>query len=136
MLIYREQPHVAYAGRSREDPLASLSALDNTDKHRLLQHGFAYPTAERGLDLIEVLNRKRVLSQNNVWTSGQPINHGTVMARYVIRGPAKGVIRVDRKADIKLATGPVGAPRMSYADLIARVRTIADKAAALIDSKS
>ena len=59
--------------------MAILSALDNTDKHRLLQHGFAYPTAERGLDLIEVRDHRRVLSQTNVWTSGQPIKHGTVM---------------------------------------------------------
>jgi hypothetical protein len=134
-LIYREQPHVAYAGRRHEDPMAILSASDNTDKHRLLQHGFAYPTAERGLDLIEVRNRKRVLSEVNVWTSGQPIEHGTVMARYVIRGIAKGVIRVNRNAEVKLATGPLGAPRTTYEDMIARVRAIADKAAALIDAK-
>lgn len=43
MLIYREQPYVAYAGRRREDPMAILSALDNTDKHLLLHHGFVYP---------------------------------------------------------------------------------------------
>src|SRR4051794_25149046 len=76
MLIYREQSHVAYAGRRQEDPMAILSSLDNTDKHRLLQHGFAYPAADRGLDLIEVVNRKRVLSEQNVWASGQPIAHG------------------------------------------------------------
>ena len=58
MLIYREQPYVAYAGRRRDDPIAILSALDNTDKHRLLHHGFVYPAAERGLDLIQVRDRR------------------------------------------------------------------------------
>jgi hypothetical protein len=134
-LIYREQPHVAYAGRRREDPMAILNAMDNADKHRLLHHGFAYPTAERGLDLIEVRDRKRVLRQENVWTSGQPIEHGTVMARYVIRGVAKGVIRVDPTVEVKLATGPLDAPRTTYEDMIARVRTIAEMAAELIDAQ-
>ena len=59
MAIYREQPHVAYAGRRQEDPIAILSAMDNTDKHRLLHHGFVYPAAQRGVDLIHVRNRKR-----------------------------------------------------------------------------
>jgi len=134
-LIYREQPHVAYAGRREEDPVVILSAMDNSDKHRLLHHGFAYPTAERGLDLIEVCDRKRVLSQTNVWTSGQPIEHGTVMARYIIRGVAKGVIRVDPNVEVKLATGPLDAPRTTYEDMIVRVRIIADKAAELIDAQ-
>ncbi|MDQ6822797.1 MAG: hypothetical protein M3076_21100 [Actinomycetota bacterium] len=134
-LIYREQPHVAYADRRRDDPIAILSALDNTDKHRLLHHGFVYPAAQRALDLIQVRDRKMVLSQENVWLSGQPISHGTVMARFRIRGPAQGVLRVDPNAEIKLSTGPLDAPRTTYEDMIARVRGIADKAAALIDGQ-
>jgi hypothetical protein len=134
MLIFREQPHVAYVGRRQEDPMATLSAMDNADKHRLLYHGFAYPTAARGVDLIEVHDRKRLLSEENVWTSGQPIEHGTVMARYRIRGPAQGVISVDRRAEVKLSTGPLGAPNTTYEDMIARVGAIADKAAELIDA--
>jgi hypothetical protein len=133
-LIYGEQPHVAYAGRRREDPMAILSSLDNDDKHRLLHHGFGYPDAERGLDLIQIRDHKMVLSAENVWTTGQPIEHGTVMARYRIRGLADGLLRVDRAAEIKLSTGPPDAPRTTYEDMIARVRGIADKAAALIDS--
>lgn len=133
MLIYREQPHVVYAGRRRDDPVAILSALDNTDKHRLLQHGFIYPAARRGLDLIQVRDRKLVLSEENVWLSGEPLVHGTVMARFRIRGPVKGLLHVDPKAEIKLSTGPLDVPRTTYQDMIGRVRNIADKAASLID---
>jgi hypothetical protein len=132
ILIYRAQPHVAYAGRPQEDPTATLSAMDNADKHRLLYHGFAYLTTERGVDLIEVRDRKRLLSEENVWTSGQPIEHGTVMARYCIRGDARDVLHVDRNAaEAKLSTGPLDAPNTTYEDMIARVRTVADKAAEL-----
>ena len=136
MAIYREQPHVAYAGRRQEDPIVILSAMDNTDKHRLLQHGFIYPAAQRGLNLIQVRNRKKVISEENVWVSGQPIAHGTVMARFRIRGLAEGLLRVDPTAEIKLATGPLDAPRTSYEDMIARVRGIAEKSAALMDHHS
>ena len=135
MLIYREQPHVVYAGCRQDDPMTILSAMDNTDKHQRLYPGFAYPMAERGLDLIEVRDRKRVLSEENVWTSGQPIEHGTVMARYRVRGPAKGLLRVDRNADIRLSTGPLDAPKTTYEAMIARVRAVADKAAELLDAQ-
>jgi hypothetical protein len=135
MLIYREQPHVAYGERRREDPIAILSALDNADKHRLLHHGFVYPAAERGLDLIQIRDRRRVLSEENVWVSGQPIAHGTVIARFRIRGLARGLLRVDPTAEIRLSTGPLDAPRTTYDEMIARVRCIADRAAALIDSR-
>lgn len=136
ILIYREQPHVAYAGRPQEDPMATLSAMDNADKHRLLYPGFAYPTAERGLDLIEVRDRKRLLGEENGWTSGQPIGHGTVMARYRIRGAARDVLRVDGNAAVvKLSTGPLDAPNTTYEDMIARVRNVADKAAELMDAQ-
>jgi hypothetical protein len=135
VLIYREQPHVAYAGRRQEDPVAILSGMDNTDKHRLLQHGFACPAAQRGLDLIQVRNRKMVLSEENVWVSGQPVAHGTVMARFRIRGLAEGLLRVDPDAEIKLSSGLLDAPGTTYEDMIARVRGMADKAAALIDSQ-
>lgn len=136
MLIYRQQPHVLYAGRREEDPMAILSVLDNTDKHRVLQHGFAYPAAERGLELIEVRDRKRLLSEENVWTTGQAIEHGTVMARYRVRGRAKDLLRVKQDAQIKLSTGPLDAPKTTYEEMIARVRGIADAAAALIAQRA
>jgi hypothetical protein len=60
MLIYREQPHIAYTARRQEDPMAILSAMDNTDKHRLLHHGFAYPAAKRGLDLLRSVTDARL----------------------------------------------------------------------------
>jgi hypothetical protein len=134
MLIYREQLHIAYSARRQEDPMAILSAMDNTDKHRLLHHGFAYPAAKRGLDLIEVRDRRAVVSAENGWTSGEQIEHGTVMARYRIRGDPKRVLRVDPHAEIKLSTGPVEGPRTTYEDMVARVRGIADRAVALINA--
>jgi hypothetical protein len=134
MLIYNEQPHIVYADRRQDDPMAILSAMDNTDKHRLLHHGFAYPAADRGLDLIEVRDRRALLSAENGWTNGEPVQHRTVMARYTIRGDARAVLRVHPNAEIKLSSGPVDGPRTTYEDMIARVRGIADKAAALIDA--
>lgn len=136
ILIYREQPHVAYAGRPQEDPMATLSAMDNADKHRLLYHGFAYPTAERGVDLIEVRDRKQLLSEETCGRAASQSKHGTVMARYCIRGDARDVLHVDRNAaEVKLSTGPLDAPKSTYEDMIARVRTVADKAAELMDAQ-
>jgi hypothetical protein len=115
--------------------MAILSALDNTDKHRLLYHGVAYPTAERGLDLIEVRDRNRVLSDENLWTSGDPIEHGTVMARYRIRGSARNILRVSSTAEVKLSTGRLGDPKTTYEGMIGRMRTIADEAVELINAQ-
>jgi hypothetical protein len=134
-LIYLEQPHIVYAGKRNVDPMVIMSRLDNDDKHRLLHHGFAYPTAERGLDLIDVRDPTMVLSQENVWTSGQPVQNGTVMARYRLhpRANPRKMIRIRRNAQLRLSAGPVDAPPVTYDDIIARVRAIADKSAALID---
>ena len=65
--------------------------------------------------------------------SGQPITHGTVIARFRIRGLAQGLLSVDPNAEIRLSTGSLDAPRTTYQDMISRVRAIADKAMALID---
>jgi hypothetical protein len=73
-----------------------------------------------------------VLAEENVWLNGQPIANGTVMARFRIRGPAKGLLHVDPSAEIKVSAGPLDAPRTTYQDMIARVRGIAEKAAAQI----
>jgi hypothetical protein len=88
-----------------------------------------------GLDLIEVRDRKRVWSEENLWTKGQPIEHGTVLARFRVRGQAAGLLRVDPGAEIKLSTGPLKAPRTTYQDMIVRVRAIAERAAELIDAQ-
>ena len=56
-----------------------------------------------------------------------------MIARFRIRGLAKDLLRVDPNAEIKFSTGPLDAPRTTYEDMIARVRGIADRAAALID---
>jgi len=54
------------------------------------------------------------------------------MARFTIRGRGEGLLRVASKADVRLSTGPLGAGQTTYEEMIARVRNIADAAAALI----
>lgn len=75
------------------------------------------------------------MSLQNVWASGEPIENRSVMARYIIRRVAKGVTRVTPRRRM-LATGPLRAERTTYEDMIVRVRTIADKAAELIDAQA
>jgi hypothetical protein len=133
-MIYAEQP--LHRAAPAQDPLVVLNNLDNDDKHRLLHHGFAYPTVERGVDLIQVKDPKVLMGQpENVWTASQPLGHDTVLARYRLRALAAGQLRADPKAEIKLSTGPLEAPKLSYDALIQRVRHIADKAAALIETR-
>jgi hypothetical protein len=72
--------------------------------------GIEFDNSRRPIDLIQVRDRKMVLSAQNVWVSAQPIAHGTVMARFRIRGLAKGLLRVDPNAEIRLSTGRSKAP--------------------------
>jgi hypothetical protein len=131
-LIYAEQP--LHQIPPDEDPLVVLNGLDNDDKHRLLHPTFAYPAAKRALDVIEVRDRKLLVKEENVWEAGQPLEHGTVMARYRFRGDAQSLFRVDPAAKIGFSTGPLGGARVTYDDMMLRVRDIATKTAALIDS--
>lgn len=131
-LIYAEQPLHRTAPSS--DPLAVLNRLDNDDKHRLLQPAFVYVGAERGIDLITVLDRSRVRTSENLWTAGQRLENGTALARFFVRGRARDVIRARHDAPIGYASGDLAAPRIGYTDMIERVRDIADKVAALIDA--
>jgi hypothetical protein len=70
-----------------------------------------------------------------VWNAGDPLEDGTVLAKFIVRGNAKQVLRVRRDAPIGFAAGKLTAVRMSYTDIIDRVRAIADRATALIDSQ-
>jgi hypothetical protein len=130
-LIYAEQP--LHKDSPASDPLVILNKLDNADKHRLLHHVFVYPGVDMGTDLIEVCEPARVRRTVNLWTAGEPLENGTPIARFMIRGDAKGALRARRDANIGFASGELGSPRVGYTDLIARVRGIADRAALLID---
>jgi hypothetical protein len=131
-LIYAEQP--LHWKVPAEDPLVIIRNLDNADKHQLLHPAFVYAGVDRGIDLIEVLDRGRLIHERNIWTAGQPLEDGTVLARFMFRGSgAREAIRLRPDAELGFASGPVGAPRTGYTDLIDRVRGVADKAVALID---
>jgi hypothetical protein len=130
-LVYREQPlHRQSPG---EDPLVILNKLDNVDKHRLMHPAFVYMGADEGLDLIEILDRRKVRSAESLWRAGQPLENGSNLARLMIRGDFRETIRVRPEAQLSVASGEVGAPRATYTEIIARVRGVADGAAALID---
>jgi hypothetical protein len=119
-LIYAEQP--LHRTPHEADPLVILNKLDNIDKHRLLHPAFVYTAVERGLDLIEVVDRKAVKIERNLWTAGEPLEDGTDVALFMVGGGARGVLRSRRDAEIRFASGEVGAPRTGYADMVDRVR--------------
>jgi hypothetical protein len=121
-LIYAAQP--LHRPEPAADPLVTLNTLDNADKHRLLQPTFVYPGVERGIDLIEERDSKAIKIKRNLWTSGQPIKHGTDVALFMVGGRGMDVVGVSRDAKLGFATGEVGAPRIGYMDMIERVRTI------------
>lgn len=129
--VYREQPLQRQS--PAEDPLVILNKLDNVDKHRLMHPAFVYMGANEGLDLIEILDQRKVRSAESLWRAGQPLESGTKLARFMIRGDFRETIRVRPEAQMSVASGEVGAPRATYTEIIARVRGVADRAAALID---
>lgn len=128
-LIYRELHRQTPA----EDALVILNKLDNVDKHRLMHQAFVYVGAGEGLDLIEILDRRKVSSADSLRRAGQPLEDGTNLARFLIRGDFRESIRVRSEAQMSVASGEIGAPRAPYTELVARVRGGADRAAALID---
>jgi hypothetical protein len=64
---------------------------------------------------------------------GEPLENGTPLARFIVRGEPRAALRVRRDAKLGFATGKIGAPRVGYTDLIVRVREIAHKAETMID---
>jgi hypothetical protein len=132
-LIYDEQP--LHRAAPAEDPLVILNGLDNTDKHEELNPAFVYTGVARGVDLIEVLDRSKVKVEENLWTNRMELEHGTLLARYLIDGPARLVLRADDAAHLGFATGKIGSARTGYLTMIDRVRDIAKKAERLIDSQ-
>jgi hypothetical protein len=132
-LIYSEQP--LHRDGPSEDPLVILNRLDNADKHRLLYPAYVYTGVECGLDLIEVVERRRVVRATNSWRAGQALEHGTSIAEFLIRGPARETLRARTDAPIGFASGDRNVGQTSYAALIDRARAIVYKAAVLIDSQ-
>ena len=133
-LVYREQP--LHRRAPAEDPLVILNQLDNVDKHRLLHQALVYVDVKEGLDLIEVLDQRQVTGADSLWRVGQPLENGTNLARFMIRGNFRAAIRSRPEARMSVASGEASAARSRYTENIARVRAIADKAAALIDHHS
>jgi hypothetical protein len=134
LALYREQPFKRFPGHPGADPMAILNKLDNDDKHRLLRPTFAYPAAERAVDVIEVRDPKMIISEQNIWVAGNELEHGTVMARYRHRGRATSLFRVHPAAEIRFSTGPIDGARTTYEAMIDRVHNTARMGAALIDT--
>jgi hypothetical protein len=133
-LIYGEQP--LHRGSPAEDPLVILNTLDGADKHRLLHPSFVHLVVEEGLDLIEILDGRKVIDAQSLWRRGEMLEHGTRLARVMIRGDMKRAIRLRSDLQFSVAAGEAGAPMTAHTAMIARVRGIADRAAALIDRSS
>jgi hypothetical protein len=129
-LIHEEQP--LHRTTPEEDPLVILNRLDNADKHRLLHPAFVYPGVKCGLDLIELVDPSKLTSARNLWNAGLPLEDGTNLALFIIRGEPNRAIRARHDAPIGFASGEVGGPRTSYRAMMDRVRGIADRAGALI----
>jgi hypothetical protein len=133
-MIYREQP--LHRTSPSDDPLVILNGLDNTDKHEELNPAFVYPDVARGVDLIEALDRRRVKLAENLWRRGQELQDGTRLARYMVAGDPRHVVRARDEARLGFATGRIDGGRTGYAAMIDRVRDVAEKAARLIDAQS
>jgi hypothetical protein len=115
-----------------EDTRVALNKLDNADKHRLLHPAFVYRGVDRGVDLLEIFDPKKVKSTRNLWSAGQPLEDGTNLALSLSAAPRAGpcACAVTHRSD---CAGEVGAPWTGYTKMINRVRGIADQAVALIE---
>jgi hypothetical protein len=133
-LIHGHQP--LHRADPEEDPLVVLNALDNDDKHRLLHVPFIYPGMDEGegLDLIEITDPKRVVSKTTQWKAGEPLEHGTVLATFLVRGAGQAPLQASRDAQIGFAIGELGRGRVSFADMVERVRDIVTDAELAIDA--
>jgi hypothetical protein len=134
-LIHDQQP--MHQADPDADPLVIVNALDNDDKHRVLHPAFAYVDEQQGLDLIEITDAKRVTHVINRWVLGQPLGDGTILARFIVRGPQRPPpLRAREDARIGFASGNVGNARVGYKNMIDRVLGIANAAAQLINANA
>jgi hypothetical protein len=81
------------------------------------------------------VDAKRIVKSINRWTTGQPLEHGTVMGTFFTKPPWEPrPLRSRTDARIGYASGEIGAPRVSYADTTERLRELVTSAMALITS--
>jgi hypothetical protein len=112
-----------------------VNSLDNDDKHRLLRTAFVYTQAERGVDLIEVLEPWRLVgTPRNHWIAGQPLEDGTPLASYPFRDKGGQPLRSRPDVGLGFAVGELDAPRVRFLDMVERVREVVDAAARLLDA--
>jgi hypothetical protein len=133
-LIYRQQP--LHRADPEHDPLVIANTLDNADKHRLLYESFVYPRAPEGIDLIDVTDRSRLGSAQNVWNEGDVLDDGTVLASFMFRRQPlteRPPLRRNDNTPLVFAIGVVGEPRVEFEAIVARVREVVDDAANLIE---
>ena len=132
-LIYRQQP--LHRDEPEHDPLVTLNKLDNADKHRLLYETFVYPRAAKGIDLIEITDKSRLVTAQNVWNEGDPLDHGTVLATFMFRGQSptqRPPLNKNDDRPLVFAIGVRGEPRVEFEAIFARVREVVDDATQLI----
>lgn len=122
-LIYAAQP--LHLDQPDNDPLVVISRLDNADKHRLLHPTFVYAGVSEGAELIEILDPGKVRTVRSIWHSGEALEHGTRLAEFLLRGGPRDTLRAHRTVPIGFAWGELGQPEAHIADMISRVRTIA-----------
>jgi hypothetical protein len=133
-LIYRQQP--LQRDDPEHDPLVIANTLDNADKHRLLYEAFVYPRAAKGVDLIDVTDSSRLVNATNAWDEGHPLDHDTVLARFMFRRQSptqRPPLRANQDAPLVFAIGVTGEPRVEFEAIFARVREVVDDAARLIE---
>lgn len=83
-----------------------------------------------------MLDRGRVRVEENLWSNGEDLQDGTLVARYLVVGDPQRVVRASETARCGFATGKIGAARTSYLAMIGRVRDIAGKSERLIERAS
>ena len=79
------------------------------------------------------MNPQQVVSKTNLWQAGAPLENGTKLATFLIRGDARHAVRARTDSNFGYATGNRERPELAYADMIERVRGVVDRAARLID---
>ena len=85
-----------------------------------------YPGVDRGVDLIEILDSRRVANARDLWNRGDALENGNAVASFMVRGHRQSAIRVRQDANIGFAfIGELNPTSISYLDIVARVRAIA-----------
>jgi hypothetical protein len=129
-----EQAQPFHADDPAAQALAVLVDLNNTDKHRLLQPTYAYPTVADGLGLIEVRDPKRVMSAVALWRSGQPLGHGTPLAVLKFAPGAKDEpVAANQGPVLAVSWGGVTADRTTFEAMITAVEDLVAHGPALVD---